>query len=207
MKILWFDVETTGLDAKVNDLITISMRVEIDGEIKDKLDLKIQPYNYEAITDEALKVNKITREELKTFMEPKEAHKLIVAFFSKYVDKFKKNKTSADKFIPAGYNVLFDIQFLSEFFKKSNDNYFGAFVDYHKLDIASIVLFAKLHGIIKCEGFKLVEVAKALDVTMDNAHDAGCDIEATRIISQKLIGLMMNDAEPEDDFNVTPKVD
>lgn len=190
MKILWFDVETTGLDPKLNDVITISIRIEVEGEVKDKLDLKIQPFNWENISPEALATNGITVEEMKTFMHPQEAYRQIVTLFSRYVDKYKKNKTSEDKLIPAGYNVTFDIQFLAEFFKKCGDKYFGAFVDYHKLDVASIVLFLKLNKVLSIEGFKLTEVAKSLEVAMDNAHDAGCDIDATRIIAYKLIDKM-----------------
>lgn len=190
MKILYFDCETTGLDAKINDIITISMRIEIDGIIKDKLDLKIQPHNWDTIEQGALDVNKITREQLKDFMLPVEAHKQIVKLFSKYVDKYKKFKTSEDKLVPAGYNVLFDVLFLTEFFKKCGDNYLGSFIDYHKLDTSSLVLFLKLHKIINCEGYKLTQVAKALDINMDNAHNAGCDIDATIELNKKILELL-----------------
>ncbi len=186
MKVLWFDVETTGLDPKLNDIVSIAMLIEIDGQVKEELYLKIQPTNWNNISEEALKVNGFTLETLKTFMPPKEAHKQIVAFFSKYVDKYKKNKTSEDKLTPSGYNVLFDISFLGEFFKKCGDNYFGAFVDYHKLDIASIVLFLKLNKKIDLQGFKLLDVANYLQADIV-AHDALSDIRATREIAYKLI--------------------
>ena len=190
MKILWFDCETTGLNAVENDIISLAMIIEIDGEIKDKLYLKIQPHNYETVSDEALKINGFTREDLKTFLPPKEAHTQIVKFFAKYVDKYKKFKTMEDKLVPAGYNVLFDIQFLAEFFKKCGDKYFGAFVDYHKLDIASIVLFLKMHKKINLKGYKLVNVAEHLEIAID-AHNAESDILVTRDVAYKLINKIM----------------
>jgi DNA polymerase-3 subunit epsilon len=186
MKILWFDCETTGLNPIQNDIISLAMIIEIDGEIKDKLYLKIQPHSFENISDEALKINGFTKEDLKTFLPPKEAHKQIVSFFAKYVDKFKKFKTMEDKLIPAGYNVLFDIQFLSEFFKKCGDNYFGSFIDYHKLDVASIVLFLQMHKKIDIKGYKLINVAEYLQASID-AHNAESDIAVTRDIAYKLL--------------------
>jgi DNA polymerase III epsilon subunit-like protein len=186
MKILWFDCETTGLDPKLNDIVTLSMIIDIDGKIVDRLDLKMQPKNWDAISPEALKINGLTIEQLKTFEAPSVAHAKIKAFFGKYVDQFKKNKTIDDKLIPAGYNVLFDIQFLAELFVKQGDKYFGAWVDYHKLDIASIVLFLKMHNVLDIPGFKLVEVAKALGIEFA-AHDAAADIETTRTVALRLL--------------------
>jgi DNA polymerase-3 subunit epsilon len=186
MKILWFDCETTGLDPKLNDIVTLSMIIDIDGKIVDRLDVKMQPKNWDAISPEALKVNGLTIEQLKTFEAPSVAHAKIKAFFGKYVDQFKKNKTMEDKFVPAGYNVTFDVQFLAEFFAKQGDKYFGAWVDYHKLDIASIVLFLKMHKVLDIQGFKLVEVAKALGIEFA-AHDAAADIETTRTVALRLL--------------------
>lgn len=190
MKILWFDCETTGLDPKVNDIITISLMVEIDGQIKESLDVQMQPLNYDAISPKALETNGLTIEQIKTFETQVVGYKKIEAFLGRHVDKFKKNKTSEDKLVPAGYNVMFDILFLAELFKKNGNNYFGAYVDYHKLDIASIVLFLKLNKILNVEGFKLAEVAKAMEISMDNAHDASCDIKTTRLLAYKLIERM-----------------
>lgn len=186
MKILWIDTETTGLNPVVNDIISIALIVEIDGEVKDKLYLKIQPINPENVTDEALVINGFKREELSTFTPPKEALNKILKFLERYVYKYKKNKTMEDKFVLAGYNVLFDSLMLSEFCKKLNYKYLGALIDYHKIDVASLVLFLKMNNKIKMEGYKLVNVAKYLNTPI-KAHDAESDIEATREIAYKLL--------------------
>jgi len=176
-KIFWFDVETTGLDPIKNDILTLSGVVEIDGKLKESINLKVQPFSYENISKEALEVNKLTLEEIKTFEEPKVTHKKLVTYLCKYVDRYDK----FDKFIPAGYNVGFDVAFLFEFFKKCNDPYCGTFIDYHKLDVASIVLFFKIHGFFPFHGYKLEKVAQDLCIQI-NAHDAQEDILATRQI-------------------------
>lgn len=189
MKIFYFDVETSGLDPKINDILTLSGLIEIDGEVKETINLKIQPLNWNGISDEALKINGLTREEIKTFDLPIVAKQKLEAFFSRYVDKFKKNKTSEDKLLCAGYNVNFDIQFLEEFWRKNNDKYIGSFLDYHKLDFASIILFLKYKGLLNFPGYKLVDVANALGITF-KAHDAQSDILTTREIGNKILNLI-----------------
>lgn len=193
MKILWFDVETTGLDAKENDIITFAGIVEIDGKIVDQIYLKMQPHNWDNIEQRALDVNGITREELKTFQTPQEAHKKLISFLSKHVNRYNKN----DKYQPSGYNVTFDMLFLAEFFKKCNDKYFGAWIDYHKLDVATLVMFFKLKGVLKLEKYRLAYVAEALGIPL-KAHDAQEDILATREIFYQLL----NKIEIKEDLNV-----
>lgn len=191
MKLFYFDVETSGLDAKQNDILTLSGLIEIDGEIKDTINLQMQPFNYESISPEALKVNGLTLEQIKTFDKPEIAKQKLEVFFNKYVNKYKKNKTSEDKLLPAGYNVLFDIQFLSEFWLKNGDKYFGSYMDYHKLDLASIILFLKYKGVLSFPGYKLIDVAKALGCTFKaEAHDAESDILVTREIGNKIMKLI-----------------
>jgi len=183
-KIAWIDGETTGLDSLQNDLLTFSVIIEIDGQIKDKLNLEMQPFNYQSITDEALKINGMTVEQIKKFPKPHEAHKKIETLFQKYVDRFDKN----DKLIPAGYNVGFDVDFLFKLFQKCGDPYCGSYIDYHKLDVASLVLFFKIRGFFpNLEGYKLVDVCKALDIELD-AHKAEDDIFATR----KIFNILMD---------------
>ena len=186
MKILWIDTETSGLNPVKNDILSIALIVEINGEVKDKLYLKIQPINPQNVSDEALSINGFTRKELSTFLPPNEALNKIIKFLEKYIDKFKKNKKMEDKFVLAGYNVLFDALMLTEFCNKLNYKYLGSLVDYHKLDIASIVLFLKMHDKINIDGYKLINVAESLKASI-NAHDAQSDIEATREIAYKLL--------------------
>ncbi len=80
-KIAYIDSETTGLDSLQNDILTLSIIIEIDGKIVNKLNVEMQPFNYQSITDEALKINGMTVEQIKKFPSPHEAHKKIVALF------------------------------------------------------------------------------------------------------------------------------
>ena len=181
-KLFWFDTETTGLDPIKNDILTLAGVYEVDGKIIKGIDLKIKPFSYENISKEALEVNKLTLEQIKTFDEPLVAYKKLIAFFNSCVNRYDKS----DKMIPAGYNVMFDVNFLFEFFKKCNDLYCGSYIDYHKLDVATIVLFFKIQGYFDFHGFKLEKVAKQLEIPII-AHDAKEDILATRKVYYKLM--------------------
>lgn len=185
MKILWIDCETTGLDPSRNDIITLSLIAEIDKEVKETLTLKIQPMDWNNIEEEAIKTHGITKEQMRTFDPPKKAHNKLIAFLTKYVDRYNKK----DKFQPAGYNVTFDMLFLGEFFKKVEDKYFGAWIDYHKFDVATLVQFFHLKGILNFENYKLATVASQLGVDLQ-AHDSEEDIVATRKVCYKLLDML-----------------
>lgn len=177
MKILYFDVETTGKDAKINDIIQLAGIVEIDGEVKESLNFKMQPFSYETIVPEALEVNHTTLEEIKSYQDPKTVYREFTQLLSKYVDKFNKN----DKFYPAGFNVNFDLGFLREFFIKNNDQYFGSWFNYRFIDpLPFFYLLESCNG-IKLENYKLSTVCEHLKIAID-AHDALSDIEATRLV-------------------------
>ena len=186
MKILWFDTETSGLCPKANGLLTMSGWVEIDGERKEDFDFKMKPFPHQVITDEALKCNGLTREQIATFPDPLETHKQIQALFARYVNSRQYPKPDFYKFIPAGYNVQFDINMLDEFYKNCKDTYLWGSLDYHKLDVMALVCAAAIKRQITPKGLRLVAAAENLEIAMANAHDARCDIETTKKVFDRL---------------------
>lgn len=181
-KIFFFDVETTGLDPKKQDIIQLAYIIEINGEIKEQGSFRCQPFNYDTIEKSALGVNKITVEELKTFKTPQQAYRELKNVLLKYVDPYNKK----DKFSPAGYNVRFDVDFLKEFFFKNGDKYYGALFDYHVLDVFTLAYVLEFKGHLNLDSFKLINVAKSFDIDFV-AHDALADIETTREVFYKML--------------------
>lgn len=181
MKALYFDVETTGLDPVKNDVIQLAMLVENDGLVVGELELKIQPHSYENISQEALDVHGITLEEIKTFITPQEAHKEIVKFWGKFVDKFNKK----DKFTPIGYNGRFDLDFLNQFFIKCDDKYFGSWQNWRLVDPLAIIYFLVFLGKLELPDYKLATLCQHYGIELQ-AHDALSDIRATRELLHKL---------------------
>jgi hypothetical protein len=86
----------------------------------------------------------------------------------------------------SGYNVRLVSVMFSSWCNKLVFKYIGAFIDYHIIDIASLVLFLKMHGKIKMEGFKLVNFLSKLGMEFA-AHKANEDIKITREIAIKLL--------------------
>ncbi len=175
MKVLYFDTETTGLDAFKNDIIQIAGIVEIDGEVKEEFEFRCQPFSYENVDQKALDVHGMSLDEIRTYQKPEEMYQQLITVFGKYIDKFDKN----DKFLSAGQNVEFDVKFLRQFFKKNGDNYYGSWIGWHKLDLLPLATVLWYKGIINPANFKLETIAKEFGLTF-KAHDALEDIKVTR---------------------------
>lgn len=181
MKVLYFDTETTGLDKDKNGLIQISGIIEIDGVVTDSFNFKIAPFEKDIIEPDALKVNKTTIEEILTYPKPNIVYSQLLQLFDKYIDKYNKD----DKFFPAGYNIKFDLEFLSSFFKKNNNLYFGSYCNWHGIDGLSLVHYMEYLGGLKLKNYKLGTLCEYFDIQL-NAHDANEDITATRELILKI---------------------
>ena len=184
MKILWIDTETTGLNPVDNDILTLAGIIEIDGEVKEEFYLEMQPTNYNNISEEALKVNGLTLEQIKKFQTPQEAYRKLTSIFAKYINRYNKN----DKFVIAGHNVKFDFDFLLEFFRKNRDKYFGSWVEYQFsscIDTLPLIQLMRFKNKIEIENCRLVTASKVFDIELD-AHNAQSDIRATRELFYKI---------------------
>jgi|TARA_Y100000034_G_scaffold19875_2_gene22613 DNA polymerase III epsilon subunit-like protein len=182
MKVFYFDVETTGFDPVKNDITQIAGIIEIDGQTKDRFNMRCQPLNWDNINEQALAITGVSREKLKEYPLPGVIHKRLLALLGKYVDKHDRS----DKFYMAGYNAIrFDADFLSNFFKKQNDDYFGSWFNWKIIDPFPVLYFWEWLGKIKLESYKLEAVCKYYNIEID-AHDAFSDISATRKLIYEL---------------------
>lgn len=181
MKILYFDLETTGVKHWKNSIHQLSGYLEIDGNIIETFDFKMQPNPKAEIDKEALIVSKINEDILKTYQPFDSGYKGFVNMISSHCDRFNKK----DKIFLCGYNnASFDNQFLRAFFVQNNDNYFGSYFWSSSIDVmvlASQYLMKFRH---EMPDFKLMTVAKYLGIEIDEkkAHDALYDVMITREI-------------------------
>jgi DNA polymerase III subunit epsilon len=181
IKILYFDVETTGVMYWKNGIHQISGAIEIDGEIKEEFNFLVQPNPSCTIEQVALDVGGVTKEQIMSYPPMGEVFKSFLEMMAKYVDKFDKK----DKFFLIGYNnSSFDNQFLRAWFVQNGDNYFGSWFWSSSMDVmvlASEFLKDCRHNMID---FKLKTVAKEVGLTVDESklHDASYDILLTREI-------------------------
>lgn len=181
MKLVFFDLETTGTNPGKHGIHQISGQIVIDGVIKETFDFHVQPNPRAMIEDEALKVGGVTREQILAYPPMQQVYQEFVAMLGKYVDKFNKK----DKFFLVGYNnAAFDNQFLRGFFLQNGDVYFGSWFWSNSIDVmvlASAYLATRRPDM---ENFKLSTVAKTLGVNVndESLHDAMYDIELTKAV-------------------------
>ena len=80
MKQLFFDLETTGTMYWRNGIHQFSGMVVIDGEVKETFDYKIHPNPKAEITEEALQIAGVTREDIELYPPMQEVTILAVGF-------------------------------------------------------------------------------------------------------------------------------
>lgn len=181
MKLLFFDLETTGTNPGKNGIHQISGQIVIDGIVKESFDFHVQPNPKAQIEEAALQVAGVTREQVLSYPAMGEVYAQFVAMLGKYVDKFNKK----DKFFLVGYNnAAFDNQFLRGFFLQNGDNYFGSWFWANTIDVMVLATAYLAERRPEMENFKLSTVAKFLGVAVsdDSLHNAFYDIELTKAI-------------------------
>lgn len=181
MKTCWIDVETTGLDPNRNGIIQIGGIVDVMGETQEEFNLRVRPFPDDVICDEALQVNRMTRDEIDLLPDPLEGFRRLREILSKYVDPYDK----ADKFHFGGYNCqTFDVPFVDNWFRKCGDKYFGSWFWRPSLDVMVIAHDALRRERYRYGSFRLGSVAKYFGVEVDeeSLHDALVDIRLTREI-------------------------
>lgn len=132
MKLLFFDLETTGTNPGRNGIHQISGSIVIDGKHIQDFDFHVQPNPKAVIEDAALQVAGVTREQVLAYPPMQQVYQEFVAMLGKYVDKYDKK----DKFFLVGYNnAAFDNQFLRGFFLQNGDQYFGSWFWSNSIDV------------------------------------------------------------------------
>lgn len=181
MKVVFFDLETTGTLVNKHGIHQLSGEIVIDGETKETFDLRVQPNPKAEIVQEALDVAGVTKEQILAYPPMGEVYKQFSALLDKYVSKYDKK----DKFFLAGYNnASFDNQFLRAWFLQNGDKYFGSYFWSNSIDVMVMATPFLAAYRPMMENFKQGTVAKALGIEVDDEklHDALYDIKICRSI-------------------------
>ena len=179
---LWFDLETTGTDPVKNGIIQIAAVIERGGEIVDTFESLVNPGGKE-IDDDALSVNNHTREMLFAYR----CREAVYAEFNVFLDKHGFRLDKSRRYIPAGYNVGFDLDFLKQFFLEMSGGpfEFWGHLQYKPLDPYPVIVWLWRQGVLDMPDCKLSTVAAYLGVEY-KAHDALSDILTARVVSQEI---------------------
>lgn len=176
----FIDVETTGLDCDIHEIIELGVVVVrqqgIENgnplfEIVEEIDLKIKPENIGNADPVALRVNGYNEIDWIFACTLESAMKIL-------------NEKTKDAIMVA-HNITFDASFIDKAFKKTNikNN-----MHYHKLDTISIA-FAKLHLNEDVDKFSLHFLATHFGILNKKAHSALSDARTTFELYKKLMTL------------------
>lgn len=185
MKQLFYDLETTGTMYWRNGIHQFSGMVVIDGEIKETFNYKVCPNPKADITEEALQVAGVSKEDILQYPPMQEVYSEFVQMLGKYVDKYDKT----DKFFLCGYNnASFDNQFLRAWFVQNGDNYFGSWFWSSAIDVMVLATQALMEVRSRMLNFKLCTVSQAFGIKIEEEklHDAMYDIYLTYEVYKRI---------------------
>lgn len=187
MKMIFFDLETTGVDFKESAVIQIGAILDIDGEEVDNIDIKLKPHDGATIESDALRVTGVTMEDLMENPErvsPRDGYIKFLEFC-----RFPKQVFAKDRILASGYNALgFDMPMFINLGQRAGDHYSYAKFHWPVIDVAAIAAghLAKSRHTMK--NFKLMTVAERLGISTDGqAHDALFDVRVTRSIYYEIL--------------------
>ena len=195
MKILFFDLETTGVRYWKNGIHQISGLIDIDGKVAEEFNFNVHPNPKALVEDEALEVAGVTKDDLFRYPLMEDVYAQIIEVLDKYVDRYDK----LDKMFLAGYNnASFDNNFFRAFFKQNGDPYFGSWFWAGAIDVMVLALEHLAPVRTEMENFKLVTVARQMGVQVNEAelHDALYDVILTRQLYYKILESRDDPPEP-----------
>lgn len=192
MKIMFYDIETTGLYSSNCGIHQISGAIsEIKNgdnrvSILDHFNFKVKPFKGKRVYPSALEVGGLTYDTIAAYPEPNEVYGQFMKIIKKHVDKFNPD----DKIMLAGYNNLhFDNDFLRQWFHDCGDRYFGSYFWSNAIDVMAEAGKVLMNIRPFMPNFKLGTVAKTFGIKFDEGdlHDAMIDIRLTIQIFNKIL--------------------
>jgi len=190
-KIFWFDTETSGLDNLQNGIISLAFILEIGGEIRDEGCLYMNTIKYgKALNPEALAINGFKYSDIVAFPDPLKVKDQLDNLIARHISKYDRS----DKFIPAGFNVRFDLDMLKTFYECMGDRHFWSYFNSrNNLDPMYIVSFLQDSGLLpELDNRKLSTVATYFGIDTSGAHDAIEDIRMTRAVYYNLKAIIQD---------------
>lgn len=185
MKLIFIDVETTGLEYPDSGLIQLSGVIETDGRTRASFNYQMRPFPADMVSEKALSVNGLTHEQIAGYEDPCVVFDRFIGLLGQFVDRFDRS----DKFHLVAYNAPFDSEHLRAWFEKNNDRYYGSWFWHPSIDVMGMAAVAAMASRSRLENFKLTTVAKALGLHVEEslAHDALYDICLTKRVFEVLV--------------------
>ena len=184
-KVLWLDLETTGLDPKTDSIIELGAIYYENGALKDQCHFYIKYPDYKKDFSVIEELTSITKEFLEeNGLNEIEAYQTFIDFLNDKVSKYDK----LDKMILAGFVTKFDDGFLRAWFKSHNNEYYGSYIKSATIDVLNTAAIANVLGILPdtIPNFKLETIAKHFGIEYQS-HGALRDIKVTRRVNHLMM--------------------
>jgi DNA polymerase III subunit epsilon len=182
MRYFAFDVETSGLNPATDEIVSLAFRL-VDATTLDLIDAGqwfIHPSS--EMDPQVAAINGYSREAWDAKGAVSRAD-----FVRGLYELFAAHGFRADRPLALGYNVGFDLGFLSALIGRSR---LDAALSYHSIDVLTTVAFVEhAHG--RFERLRLVDSCARYGVALPNAHDAMGDITATVELYRVMRGFVL----------------
>jgi DNA polymerase III epsilon subunit-like protein len=198
--IIFFDLETTGLDPELHTIIQIAACAvdKATYDVLEDFEVKIK-FRVDKADPEALEGNSYDKDVwAREAVSPYQARDLFIAFIEKYKTVPKIAKGSGRVYNVAqmaGYNsgtiyAGFDMLFFHEWNKKlDNHNGGRTFVpmNYYSVDLLNLAQFNQAIRGVSYEDLKLLTVCRKHGITETQQHDAMDDVRLTAALFPLLV--------------------
>jgi len=188
-KIIWIDVETTGLYPGEDTIIELAALYEERGNPSSRqiFHRYCKPVKKPANWDYISNLTNISWELLEEKgISSSQLSDEFISFLSTLMDGYD----AKDKAVFAAYNASFDNQFVRKLFDPDAKQYFGSYFFSCSLDIMSTVALALYKNVLpQLFNYKNITLAEHFKINL-KAHSAIEDIKASRQIQLKLEKLL-----------------
>lgn len=178
-EIIYLYVGTTGLDPRVCAMTEVSALFVRDDEIVNQISLMINPFTYPVspvLEPKAMEMpNKVVSP-----LQNNPNQKFQFELFLHEIKKF-----SSAKIQPCGYNVSFDIGFLSKWFEINGDK-FNNYFSHKNLDVMALAKHLKYFGVYNSKSDLLTETCASLNVDSGLSHTSMDGVLAIYHLHNKL---------------------
>lgn len=184
------DIEAGGIGHDKSLLTAYFEILDKDFNTLDSLSVKVRPKDkIYKVTAEALSINNIN------LIEHEAEAETVDYWGTQLYDFLKRNsKEGADKLIPVGHNVAFDVKFVTESPDKlMSKGTWNTFVSYRPIDTCSLAQALRVVGKLPFElSCSLTQLAEFFGISTEGAHTADADVKMTVEVAKKLLKIVTN---------------
>lgn len=192
MKLLFFDIESTGTKHWQHCIHQVAVMVVIDNVITETLCLRMAPHPKALIDEEALKAGGVTRSQIEAYPSATLQFDAFLGLLNHYIDPYNPE----DKFFLCGYNnSWFDNEFLRNWFTLEGNDFFNTYFFSGCIDVMILATHYLSPDRHVMPSFKLHRTAKWLGIPVveERLRDALYDVELTYEIYKRVKGKTIND--------------